>query len=100
MGDALTIANLQCTGHANTWYTAFIMPVLIVRLEETGKILSKSSRERKAINGMGRIGRAAFKIIPNEPELELAAVNVLVPPDNLAYLLRYDKEATDVRQKH
>jgi glyceraldehyde 3-phosphate dehydrogenase len=43
-----------------------------------------------AINGLGRIGRAAFKIIRETPELELVAVNDLVPPDNLAYLLKYD----------
>jgi glyceraldehyde 3-phosphate dehydrogenase len=43
-----------------------------------------------AINGLGRIGRAAFKIILETPELELVAVNDLVPPDNLAYLLKYD----------
>jgi glyceraldehyde 3-phosphate dehydrogenase len=43
-----------------------------------------------AINGLGRIGRAALKIIRNTPELELVAINDLVPPDNLAYLLKYD----------
>jgi glyceraldehyde 3-phosphate dehydrogenase len=43
-----------------------------------------------AINGLGRIGRAAFKIIQDHPELELVAVNDLVPPKNLAYLLNYD----------
>jgi glyceraldehyde 3-phosphate dehydrogenase len=43
-----------------------------------------------AINGMGRIGRAALKIILNTPELELVAVNDLMPMDNLVYLLRYD----------
>ena len=43
-----------------------------------------------AINGLGRIGRAAFKIILDTPELELVAVNDLVSPDNLAYLLKYD----------
>ncbi len=43
-----------------------------------------------AINGMGRIGRAAFKIILERPELELMAVNDLMPLDNLAYLLNYD----------
>ena len=43
-----------------------------------------------AINGLGRIGRAAFKILPEHPELDLVAVNELVPTDNLAYLLRYD----------
>ena len=45
---------------------------------------------RVAINGLGRIGRAALKIILEKPELELVAVNDLVPPDNLAYLLKYD----------
>ncbi len=43
-----------------------------------------------AINGMGRIGRATLKIVLETPELELVAVNDLVPPDNIAYLLRYD----------
>ncbi|MEC4891762.1 MAG: type I glyceraldehyde-3-phosphate dehydrogenase [Oscillatoria sp. PMC 1051.18] len=43
-----------------------------------------------AINGLGRIGRAVLKIVVNHPELELVAVNDLVPPDNLAYLLKYD----------
>ena len=43
-----------------------------------------------AINGMGRIGRAALKIILDTPELELAGMNDLLPPDNLAYLLKYD----------
>jgi glyceraldehyde 3-phosphate dehydrogenase len=39
---------------------------------------------------MGRIGRAALKIILDTPGLELAAVNDLMPLDNLAYLLKYD----------
>jgi glyceraldehyde 3-phosphate dehydrogenase len=43
-----------------------------------------------AINGLGRIGRATFKIILETPDLELVAVNDLVPLDNLAYLLKYD----------
>ncbi|MEJ2672918.1 MAG: type I glyceraldehyde-3-phosphate dehydrogenase [Deltaproteobacteria bacterium] len=43
-----------------------------------------------AINGMGRIGRAAFKIIMEKPELELVAVNDLMDMGNLLYLLNYD----------
>ncbi len=43
-----------------------------------------------AINGLGRIGRAALKVIMETDELNLVAVNDLVPADNLAYLLRYD----------
>jgi glyceraldehyde 3-phosphate dehydrogenase len=43
-----------------------------------------------AINGLGRIGRATFKIIMQTPELELVAANDLIPTGNLAYLLNYD----------
>ncbi len=43
-----------------------------------------------AINGMGRIGRAAFKIVMDRPELELVAVNDLMDLNNLVYLLNYD----------
>jgi glyceraldehyde 3-phosphate dehydrogenase len=43
-----------------------------------------------AINGMGRIGRAAMKIILDQPEFELVAVNDLMSLDNLVYLLNYD----------
>jgi glyceraldehyde 3-phosphate dehydrogenase len=45
---------------------------------------------RVAINGLGRIGRATFKSLLNHPQLELAAVNDLVDPENLAYLLNFD----------
>jgi glyceraldehyde 3-phosphate dehydrogenase len=45
---------------------------------------------RVAINGLGRIGRATFKILVNTPELELAAINDPAPADQLAYLLNHD----------
>ncbi len=45
---------------------------------------------RVAINGFGRIGRAIFKIMLDTPGLEIAGLNDIVPPDNLAYLLKYD----------
>ena len=45
---------------------------------------------RVAINGLGRIGRATLKIVHETPELELVAVNNIAPPDDLAYLLKYD----------
>ncbi|MEJ2053808.1 MAG: type I glyceraldehyde-3-phosphate dehydrogenase [Calditrichaceae bacterium] len=45
---------------------------------------------RVAINGLGRIGRAAFKIILDTPGMQLIAINDLVPAENLAYLLNYD----------
>ena len=45
---------------------------------------------RVAINGLGRIGRATFKILFDYPQLELVAANDLIPPASLAYLLKYD----------
>ncbi|MBK8899757.1 MAG: type I glyceraldehyde-3-phosphate dehydrogenase [Anaerolineaceae bacterium] len=42
------------------------------------------------INGLGRIGRAAFKVIYDTPELEVVGVNDLINNENLAYLLKYD----------
>ncbi|MEH0421192.1 type I glyceraldehyde-3-phosphate dehydrogenase [Streptomyces sp. B21-083] len=43
-----------------------------------------------AINGLGRIGRAALKILHDVDGVEVAAVNDLVEVDNLAYLLKHD----------
>ena len=43
-----------------------------------------------AINGLGRIDRAALKIIMDTPGLELVAVNDIVPIENIVYLLKYD----------
>ncbi|MGH9856755.1 MAG: type I glyceraldehyde-3-phosphate dehydrogenase, partial [Acidobacteriota bacterium] len=45
---------------------------------------------RIAINGFGRIGRAAFKIALAHPDVEVVAINDLGDLENLAYLLRYD----------
>jgi len=43
-----------------------------------------------AINGFGRIGRNAFKIALDHPELEIVAVNDLTSTETLAYLLKHD----------
>lgn len=45
---------------------------------------------RVAINGLGRIGRAALEIAHETPELDLVAVKDIAQPDNLAYLLKHD----------
>lgn len=42
------------------------------------------------INGFGRIGRLVFRAALEHPDLEVVGINDLVPPDNLAYLLKYD----------
>ncbi len=43
-----------------------------------------------AINGFGRIGRLVFRAGSANPNVEFVGINDLVPPDNLAYLLRHD----------
>ena len=48
-----------------------------------------------AINGFGRIGRLVFRAIAEQgllgKEVEVVAVgDIIVPADNLAYLLKYD----------
>ena len=42
------------------------------------------------INGFGRIGRNFFRIIFNNPEIEIAAINDLTDAKTLAHLLKYD----------
>src|SRR5436189_4467837 len=47
-----------------------------------------------AINGFGRIGRLVFRALVEQglvvKDIEVVAVNDIVPADNLAYLLKYD----------
>ena len=43
-----------------------------------------------AINGMGRIGRLLFRKLIDHPGIEIVAVNDIMDPNNLAYLLQYD----------
>lgn len=43
-----------------------------------------------AINGFGRIGRLVFRIAAIRQDLNIVAINDVVPSDNLAYLLKFD----------
>ena len=45
---------------------------------------------RVAINGFGRIGRAFFRAVFGDKDLEIVAINDLADPKTLKYLLRYD----------
>ncbi|NCN88368.1 MAG: aldehyde dehydrogenase, partial [Gallionella sp.] len=43
------------------------------------------------INGFGRIGRMVFRAAAKDfPEIEVVAINDLLEPDYLAYMLKYD----------
>lgn len=46
--------------------------------------------KRVAINGFGRIGRLAFRLIVEEPDIEVVAINDLTSAEELAYYLKYD----------
>jgi glyceraldehyde 3-phosphate dehydrogenase len=48
------------------------------------------SKVRVAINGFGRIGRSAYKILHSRNDVEVVAVNDLTDNKTLAHLLKYD----------
>ena len=48
------------------------------------------SKKRIAINGFGRIGRLAFRIMQNRNDVEVVAINDLTDVNTLANLLKYD----------
>ncbi|ADI38828.1 type I glyceraldehyde-3-phosphate dehydrogenase [Waddlia chondrophila] len=43
-----------------------------------------------AINGFGRIGKLVYRIATSRDDINIVAINDLVPCENLAYLLKYD----------
>jgi len=45
---------------------------------------------RVAINGFGRIGRSVFRILNEQPDIDVVAINDLSEIGALAYLLRHD----------
>ncbi len=47
-------------------------------------------KTRVAINGFGRIGRCVCRIIMNDPDIEVVAINDPSPKETLAHLLKYD----------
>ena len=50
-----------------------------------------------AINGFGRIGRLVFRLMEDNPELEVVAINDLTDSEQLAYLLKYDTNHRNYR---
>jgi len=43
-----------------------------------------------AINGFGRIGRLVTRLLCENSDINIVAINDIVPADNLAYLFKYD----------
>src|SRR3989344_3293945 len=54
------------------------------------KGVASVNKTKIAINGFGRIGRNAFKIAFERPDLEIVAVNDLTDTKTLAHLLKHD----------
>ena len=50
-----------------------------------------------AINGFGRIGRLVFRIMEEDPNFEVVAINDLTDSEQLAYLLKYDSNHRNYR---
>lgn len=46
--------------------------------------------KKVAINGFGRIGRLAYRLLSENKNLEVVAINDLTDAETLAYLLKYD----------
>ena len=45
---------------------------------------------RVAVNGFGRIGRSVFRVLNNNKEIEIVAINDIFDKGALVYLLKYD----------
>ena len=52
---------------------------------------------RVAINGFGRIGRLAFRLMEEDKDSEVVAINDLTDAEQLAYLLKYDTNHRNYR---
>ena len=63
-------------------------------MAESFKEIGTDQMTRIGINGFGRIGRLVFRAIVEQgllgKEVDVVALNDIVPADNLAYLLKYD----------
>jgi len=64
-------------------------------LGDPGRLPNEQDRHmtdklRIGINGFGRIGRMVFRAAMARNDVEIVAINDLLPADHLAYLLKYD----------
>lgn len=54
---------------------------------------------RVAINGFGRIGRLIFRLMEEDNDFEVVAINDLTDAEQLAYLLKYDTSHRTYKKK-
>lgn len=69
-------------------------PMVVARRVLSATEIHEMAGVKVGINGFGRIGRLVFRALVEQgllgKQLDVVAVNDLVPADNLAYLLKYD----------
>src|SRR3990167_247878 len=63
------------------------------------KGVASVNKTKIAINGFGRIGRNAFKIAFERPDLEIVAVNDITDAKTLAHLLKHDSNYGEYHRK-
>ncbi len=80
------------TRHGKRFHIEFFSPIVYNGAERINhKEDSKDMGKIKiAINGFGRIGRLAFRLVHGEDDFEIVAINDLTDAETLAYLLKYD----------
>jgi len=61
-----------------------------MQLNNIYKIMAKNNKIRVAINGFGRVGRAAFRVALERSDIEVVAINDLTDTKTLAHLFKYD----------
>ena len=59
--------------------------------------MSEKKTIKVAINGFGRIGRLVFRVMNEEKNMEVVALNDLTDAEQLAYLLKYDTNHRNYR---
>jgi glyceraldehyde 3-phosphate dehydrogenase len=60
-------------------------------MQQVSYLRSFSMTIKVGINGFGRIGRMVFRsAVQNFPDIEIVAINDLLEPDYLAYMLKHD----------
>jgi glyceraldehyde 3-phosphate dehydrogenase len=59
--------------------------------------MSENKVIKVAINGFGRIGRLVFRVMNEEKNMEVVALNDLTDAEQLAYLLKYDTNHRNYR---
>ena len=68
-----------------------------IKLEKREKRKGETKMIRVAINGFGRIGRLAFRLMEEDKNFEVIAIIDLTDAEQLAYLLKYDTNHRNYR---